>query len=122
MRSPSAGGSVVPRRGYARAPACDDSTLLSATVFSAMPVLSRISIAPVKGLRLLHPHAVDLDASGIPTDRRFFLVGERDELVDATDHGKLLGVVPDYEPEHERLRLVFPDATVVEGPADRLRP
>jgi uncharacterized protein YcbX len=85
-----------------------------------MPVLSRISIAPVKGLRMLHPDAVDLDASGIPTDRRFFLVGERGELVDATAHGKLLSVVPDYDPEHERLRLVFPDATVVEGPADRL--
>jgi uncharacterized protein YcbX len=85
-----------------------------------MGVLDRISVAPVKGLRLLHPDAVDLDASGIPADRRFFLVGEQGELVDATDHGPLLAVVPDYEPGRERLRLVFPDATVVEGPADRL--
>ena len=85
-----------------------------------MLVLSLISIAPVKGLHLLHPDAADLDGSGIPTDRRFFLVGEHGELVDATDHGPLLGVVPDYEPDGERLRLVFPDATVVEGPADRL--
>jgi uncharacterized protein len=85
-----------------------------------MPSLVRISIAPVKGLRLLHPEAVSLDDAGIPTDRRFFLVGERGELVDATDHGPLLSVIPDYDAEREHLRLLFPDSTVVEGPADRL--
>ena len=85
-----------------------------------MPKLSLISISPVKGLRLLHPEAVELDGTGIPTDRRFFLVGESGELVDPSDHGPLLRVVPDYEPTEERLRLRFPDATVVEGPADRL--
>lgn len=85
-----------------------------------MPVLGRISVAPVKGLRQLHPETTDLDGSGIPTDRRFFLVGESGELVDASDHGPLLGVVPDYDPARERLRLRFADSTVVEGPADRL--
>jgi uncharacterized protein YcbX len=87
-----------------------------------MPKLARISISPVKGLHLLHPAAVELDDTGIPTDRRFFLVGERGELVDAADHGPLLRVVPEYEPAEERLRLTFPDGTVVEGPADRLGP
>jgi uncharacterized protein YcbX len=85
-----------------------------------MPRLSSISISPVKGLRLLHPEAVELDDSGIPTDRRFFLVGETGELVDPSDHGPLLRVVPDYDPVEERLRLTFPDATVIEAPADRL--
>jgi uncharacterized protein YcbX len=85
-----------------------------------MPRLSLISVSPVKGLRLLHPEAVELDDIGIPTDRRFFLVGATGELVDASDHGPLQSVVPEYEPTEERLRLTFPDATVVEGPADRL--
>jgi uncharacterized protein YcbX len=85
-----------------------------------MATLARISISPVKGLRLLHPEAVELDETGIPTDRRFFLVDEGGELVDPSDHGPLLRVVPGYVPAEERLRLTFPDATVVEGPADRL--
>jgi uncharacterized protein len=87
-----------------------------------MATLSRISIAPVKGLRLLHPEAVTLTEAGIPADRRFFLVDEGGELVDATDHGPLLRVVPNYDAEAERLRLVFPDSSIVEGPADRLGP
>src|SRR5918999_1189394 len=85
-----------------------------------MPKLVRISISPVKGLRLLHPEAVELDVTGIPTDRRFFLVGERGELVDPSDHGPLLQVVPDYDAAEEHLRLTFPGGKVVEGPADRL--
>jgi uncharacterized protein len=82
--------------------------------------LARLSIAPVKGLRLLHPEAVDLTDAGIPTDRRFFLVDELDGLFDPSDHGPLLQVVAHYDPAGERLRLAFPAGAVVEGPADRL--
>lgn len=85
-----------------------------------MPTLVRLSITPVKGLRLSHPGIAELTEAGIPTDRRFFLVGEGGELVDPSDHGPLLQIVPDYEPVDERLRLTFPDGTVVEGRADRL--
>jgi len=85
-----------------------------------MPTLVRISIAPVKGLRLLHPSAVDLAGRGIPTDRRFLLSREPGDLLDATDRPQLLRVVPDYDPAAEHLRLTFPDGAIVEGAADRL--
>jgi hypothetical protein len=85
-----------------------------------MPTLARLSVTPVKGMRLSHPQAAELTEGGIPTDRRFFLVGEGGRLVDATDHGSLLRVVPDYDAPAERLRLSFPDGSVVEGSADRL--
>lgn len=85
-----------------------------------MGILARISIAPVKGLRLLHPQAVELAPDGIPTDRRFLLVDASGELIDATDVGVLQTIVPDYDPAAERLTLRFPDGSVVTGAADQL--
>ncbi|HET9671572.1 MAG TPA: MOSC domain-containing protein [Actinomycetota bacterium] len=85
-----------------------------------MSTLARISIAPVKGLRLSHPDAVALSARGIPTDRRFLLVDEAGELIDATDVGILQRIVPDYDAAAERLALRFPNGDTVEGPAARL--
>jgi hypothetical protein len=83
-----------------------------------MPTLTRLSIAPVKGLRLVHPSSVQLGDDGIPADRRFLLVGEDGELVGATERPRLLEVVPAYDPGAERLTLTFPDGTVVEDAVD----
>ena len=85
-----------------------------------MRTLVRISITPVKGLHLVHPVVAELTPAGIAVDRRFFLVDQADELVDASDHARLLTVLPDYDPAQERLGLTFPDGLVVEGAADRL--
>jgi uncharacterized protein YcbX len=82
--------------------------------------LTRLSVTPVKALRLSHPAEAELTAGGIPTDRRFYLVDEAGGLFDATDHAALLRIVPDYDPVTERLRLTFPDRSVVEDAADRL--
>jgi uncharacterized protein len=82
--------------------------------------LTRLSVTPVKALRLSHPSEVQLTAGGIPADRRFYLIDEADGLFDATDHAALLQVVPHYDPEAERLRLSFPDGSDVEDAADRL--
>ena len=85
-----------------------------------MRTLSRLSVTPVKALRLSHPAEAELTAGGIPADRRFYLIDEDDGLFDASDHAALLGIVPAYDPTAERLRLSFPDGSVVEGAADRL--
>jgi uncharacterized protein len=82
--------------------------------------LTRLSVTPVKALRLSHPAEADLTAAGIPADRRFYLIDEAGDLFDASDHGGLQRIVPWYDPEGERLRLAFPDGSVVEGAADRL--
>jgi uncharacterized protein len=82
--------------------------------------LARLSVTPVKALRLSHPTEVELGAGGIPSDRRFFLVDAMGALFDATDDGSLLRVVPHYDPVTERLRLTFPDGSIVEDAADRL--
>lgn len=88
--------------------------------FLAVRTLTRLSVTPVKALRLSHPAEADLTDAGIPADRRFYLVDESGGLFDASDHRGLLRIVPDYDPVTERLRFSFPDGSVVEGAADRL--
>jgi uncharacterized protein YcbX len=88
--------------------------------FPAVRTLSRLSVTPVKALRLSHPDEADLTVGGIPADRRFYLVDEDDGLFDASDLGALMQVVPDYDTRTERLRLSFPDGSVVEDASDRL--
>jgi uncharacterized protein YcbX len=82
--------------------------------------LVRLSVTPVKALRLSHPPEADLTGGGIPTDRRFYLIDEAGALFDASDLGGLLRIVPDYDPSTERLRCTFPDGSVVEGAVDGL--
>lgn len=85
-----------------------------------MRTLARLSVTPVKALRLSHPTEAELTTAGIPEDRRFYLIDEAGGLFDASDHAALLRVVPDYDASAERLRLSFPDGSVVEGAADPL--
>jgi len=97
--------------------------LLNPTFGYGLPdvrTLTRLSVTPVKALRLSHPTEAELTVGGIPADRRFYLVDETGGHFDATDHGPLLQIVPDYDPAKERLRLTFPDGSVVEDAADRL--
>src|SRR5262245_52446479 len=89
-------------------------------VLPAMATLVRLSVTPVKALRLSHPREVELTSGGIPADRRFYLIDEDGGLFDATDHGPLLRVVPHYDATTERLSLSFPDGSTAEGAADEL--
>jgi uncharacterized protein YcbX len=88
--------------------------------FPAMRTLVRLSVTPVKALRLSHPPEADLTAAGIAADRRFYLIDEDDHLFDASDHGGLQQIVAAYDPGTEQLRLTFPDGAAVEDAADRL--
>lgn len=81
--------------------------------------VAAIYVAPVKSLRLSAVQRARVGRRGIEEDRRFFLVNERDRLVTARDYPSLLRVLADYDVASNRLRLTFPDGTVVEGePAD----
>jgi uncharacterized protein YcbX len=74
-----------------------------------------ISVAPVKGLGLVHPEAVELGEGGVAANRAFYLVDERGQMVNGKRLGTLVTVVPAYEPELESLSLVFPDGSAVAG-------
>lgn len=75
-----------------------------------------ISIAPVKGLALVAREAVELTVDGVPEDRRFYLVDERDTMLNGKRHGPLVAVRPVVEGDH--LALHFPDGSVAEGPVE----
>jgi uncharacterized protein len=76
--------------------------------------VTRLSIAPVKGLGLAYPEEVVLEPHGVTENRRFHLVDERGRFVNLLRRGELVRVSAEYDPARERLRLVFPDGGVVE--------
>ena len=75
--------------------------------------VSRLSIAPVKGLGLVHPDEVVLGPSGVANDRRFYLVDPDGRLVNNKTCGELLQVRP--EVSDGALTLVFPSGETVGG-------
>jgi uncharacterized protein YcbX len=76
--------------------------------------VSRLSIAPVKGMALLHPAEIEVGPRGVVGNREFFLMDERGRKFDQIEHGRLGVIVPAYDPSRERLTLRFPDGSVVD--------
>lgn len=73
-----------------------------------------LAIAPVKGTQLRPVDRVQLDEHGVRENRRFFLIDERDEMVNALHLGALNTVVSAYSDSQRRLSLAFPDGRVLE--------
>ena len=90
-----------------------------------MPRVSRLNIAPVRSLGLEHRDEVELRERGVLEDRRFFVIDEDNRLVDQLIAGAMVQVKAWTDPDATRLRLTFPDGTVVEDEvllADPSRP
>jgi len=77
--------------------------------------IARISIAPVKALRLVHPEEVELTPAGVAGDRRFWLVDGDGRLVNAKRRPRLLQVQVEWDEATRRLALIFPGGDRVEG-------
>ena len=78
-------------------------------------VVTRISVAPVKGLRLVHPPEIDLGIDGVAENRRFYLVDEEGARYGLLRDGRLQLVEPSYDAASERLELRFPDGSTAAG-------
>ena len=74
-----------------------------------------ISVAPVKGLRLEHRDEVQLEKTGVPGDRAFFVVDHHGVMVSASRLGPLVAVVPEHDAEAQTLALRFPGGDEVAG-------
>ena len=81
-----------------------------------MPTVSRLAITPVKGLALSHRDEVTITPTGVPENRRFFLVDERGKLLNGTRDGPLFGVGAECDADGERLALTFPGGQVIDEP------
>ena len=79
-----------------------------------MPHVARISIAPVRGLGLEHPDAVDLAEVGVLEDRRFYLIDDQGRHIDQLVSGALVQVGAHTDPDGTRLRMTFPDGSVID--------
>jgi uncharacterized protein len=79
-----------------------------------MPTVARLSIAPVRSLGLEHPSEIDLTEAGVAEDRRFYLVDPANRLIDRLVVPALVQIGAHTDPGAERLRLAFPDGTVVD--------
>lgn len=82
-----------------------------------MRTVARISLSPVKGFRLVHPEQVTLGPEGVFENRRFFVVGADGQRLRSSLTAWLSLAAAEYHAADERLRLVFPDGTEVEGDA-----
>jgi uncharacterized protein YcbX len=77
-------------------------------------VVVGLAVTPVKATRL---HAVDrleLTRDGVPNNRRFYLIDDRDRMVNSKIVGELQTVIADYSDAHSRLRLELPDGHLVQ--------
>jgi uncharacterized protein len=80
-----------------------------------MPRVARLSIAPVRGLGLQHPGAIELTEMGVANDRRFYLVDDDGRLVDRLRAAQLCRVFSETNADGTWLRLTLPAGEVVEG-------
>jgi uncharacterized protein YcbX len=76
--------------------------------------VSRLSLAPVKGLALLHPDEIEIGPRGVAGNREFFLMDDRGRKFDQIEHGPLGLVQAAYDAPGDRLTLSFPDGTAVD--------
>ncbi|MHB8643529.1 MAG: MOSC domain-containing protein [Gaiellaceae bacterium] len=81
-----------------------------------MKTVSRLSIAPVKGLALLHPTEIALESFGVADNRRFYVIDADGRRYAQLRDGTLVRIVPAWD--GARLALTFPDGSVVDGEVD----
>src|SRR5258706_6838751 len=80
-----------------------------------MKTVSRLSIAPVKGMALVHPQEIELGPLGGAENRRFHIVDEDGRRYGQMRNGTLVRIAPTYDREADLLSLLFPDGEVVAG-------
>lgn len=72
-----------------------------------------LAVTPVKGTQLRAVDSVRLEPGGVRENRRFFLIDDNDEMVNATRLGGLNAIVTDYDDSTRRLSLEFPNGRVL---------
>jgi uncharacterized protein YcbX len=76
-------------------------------------VVTALATTAVKGLRICARGEVTLTRTGVPDNRRFYLIDENARMVNGKTIGILSAVRADYDADTRRLTMVFPDRTEV---------
>jgi uncharacterized protein YcbX len=77
--------------------------------------LTRISIAPVKALALVHPDEVQLTRTGVAGDRRYAVLDAQQQLANGKRIGPLVRIRPETGDDPETLVLHLPGGRTVGG-------
>ncbi|MGK5110820.1 MULTISPECIES: MOSC domain-containing protein [unclassified Geodermatophilus] len=85
-----------------------------------MPVVSRLSMTPVKGTALHHPAGLVLTGNGVEDNRRFHLVDARHRLFNGKHHGPLVRITAQYDGHRRHLSLQIPGREPVQGTTTEL--
>src|SRR2546430_2697308 len=80
-----------------------------------VPVVSRLSLTPVKALALHHPDEVVVEPHGITTNQRFYLVAEDGRVANGNFHGPLVRLWADWDEPADRLTIRFPEGHEISG-------
>jgi uncharacterized protein YcbX len=73
-----------------------------------------LTFTPVKATRLHTLDRLELTRDGLHENRRFYLIDERDRMVNSKIVGELQTVIAAYSDSDRRLRLELPDGRVIE--------
>jgi uncharacterized protein YcbX len=76
--------------------------------------VTSLATTAIKGTRLREVDAVTLGPNGAEGDRRFFLIDQRDKLINGITLGTLQGIVATFDEASGQLGLEFPDGSTVE--------
>jgi uncharacterized protein len=74
-----------------------------------------LAFTPVKATRLHVVDRVELGPDGLAENRRFYVIDDRNRMVNSKIVGELQTVIADYSHADRTLKLVLPDGAVVEG-------
>ena len=77
--------------------------------------VSRLSIAPVKSMALVHPDEIDLQRWGAVGNREFCWIDPAGQVVGGAQQGTLVQVRACHDTATGVITLTFPDGSVVEG-------
>jgi uncharacterized protein YcbX len=92
-----------------------DQAALAASATAGPPTVTALSICAVKGMRLQAVESIMLGRDGARGDRRFFVVDERDRMVNGKQLPALMTVKAEFDEDAAELCFEFPDGSVVSG-------
>jgi uncharacterized protein YcbX len=80
-----------------------------------VPTVTGLAMTPVKATRLHTVQHIELERDGLRENRRFYVIDDRDRMINSKLLGALQTVIADYSDTDRTLRLSLPDGRVVEG-------
>jgi uncharacterized protein len=79
-----------------------------------MAAVVELRFTPVKATRLHSVDRIELTADGVSDNRRFYVIDDRNRMINSKIVGELQTVIAEYSSDDRRLRLELPDGRVVE--------